>query len=370
MRLKSVYRARLAIVLCGAVLLVSSSSGCRATAAAKTENAASGVQPLKVVVATVSEKSLERTAEVQGALFPRERATLASNVDGTVEQVNADFGDIAKAGQVLMRIDPREYQLRFDSAEAAVAQARARLENSQARYNRARELRNQQLISQQEFDQTAATLHVDEADAESAAKSAALARKKLDDTVIRAPFTGSVQKRMASVGEYVTVGTQLYEFIATDPIKLRCPVPERYVPLAHLGMPVQLTVDARPGVRFTGAITRIAPALDDQSRTLLVEAEVPNPEGVLKPGYFAHVTVDLGKDRALFIPDSAVLRYAGVARVFVVEDGVVHSREVKTGAVVGNQIEITSGLKPGERVVASEVDRLADGVTVIAREES
>jgi membrane fusion protein (multidrug efflux system) len=354
------------MILCAAGLAASTMTACRATAVAKAASNTAD-QPLIVAVATAGERSLERTAEVQGALYPRERTTLAANVDGAVVQINADFGDSAQSGQILMRIDPREYQLRLDSAQAAVNQARARLENSQSRFNRAQELHKQGLISQQEFDQAAATLHVDEADASSAEKAAGLARKKLDDTVIRAPFAGSVQKRMASLGEYVTVGSQLYELIATDPIKLRCPMPERFVPLARPGMPVKLTVDAQPGVDYTGTITRIAPALDDQSRTLLVEAEVPNQQGVLKPGYFAHVTMDLGQDRALFVPDSAVLRYAGVARVFVVENGIAHSREVKTGAVVGNLVEVTEGLKPGDRVIVTEVDRLADGVPVSTR---
>jgi len=188
--------------------------------------------------------------------------------------------------------------------------------------------------------------------------------------VVHAPFAGSVQKRTAALGEYVTVGTQLYELIATDPIKLRCPMPERFVPLAHPGMAVQLTVDAQPGVSYAGTITRIAPALDDQSRTLLIEAEVPNPKGILKPGYFAHVTMDLGQDRALFVPDSAVLRYAGVARVFIVQNGVAHTREVKTGEMMGNLVEITEGLKAGERVITTDVDRLADGVPVAARKAS
>jgi membrane fusion protein, multidrug efflux system len=343
--------------------------GCRSTAVAKADNAPTE-RVLRVSVAAATEESLDRTAEVQGALFPRERTVIASNVDGTVVQIAADFGDLVKAGQVLMRIDPREYRLRLDSAEASVEQANARLENSRARFNRAATLRKEGLISQQEYDQTAATLRVDEADTASAEKAAALSSKKLDDTVIHAPFAGSVQKRMASAGEYVTVGSQLYEFIATDPIKLRCPMPERFVPLAHPGMPVKLTVDAQPGVSYTGTITRIAPALDEQSRTLLVEAEVPNPQGALKPGYFAHVTMDLGQDRALFVPDSAIPRHAGVARVFVVENGFARTREVKTGIVKGNQIEIIDGLKPGDRVVTSEVDRLADGVAVSAGDKS
>ncbi|MBV8135814.1 MAG: efflux RND transporter periplasmic adaptor subunit [Deltaproteobacteria bacterium] len=360
---------RLATVLCAAGLALLAMTGCRATAVAKAANN-SPDQRLTVAVATAEMRPMERTAQVQGALYPRERTTLAANVDGAVVQVAADFGDRAKEGQVLMRIDPREYQLRLDSAGAAVDQARARLENSRARFDRAQELRKQELISQQEFDQSAATLRVDEADADSAVKAAGLAHKKLDDTIIRAPFSGSVQKRMASLGQYVTVGTQLYELIATDPIKLRCPMPERFVPLAHPGMPVRLTIDAQPDLSYTGTITRIAPALDDQSRTLLVEAEVPNPQGTLKPGYFAHVAMDLGRDQAVFVPETAVLRYAGVARVFVVVNGIAHSREVKTGTLMGNQIEITEGLSSGERIIVSEVDRLADGTRVVAREAS
>jgi RND family efflux transporter MFP subunit len=353
-----------------ALLALLATAGCHNSAAAGAVNGAAAPAQIAVAIAPARIESLERTAEVQGALFPRERATLAAEVEGAVVQVAADFGDVVKAGQVLMRINPREYQLRVDSAQAALDQTRARLGNSQANFNRADELRRQGLISAQQFDQTSAALRVDQADVESAEKAVALARKKLDDTAIKAPFAGSVQKRMASLGEYVTPGHQLYELIAIDPIKLHCPMPERFVPLAKVGMPVTLTTDARPGVTYTGTITRIAPALDEQSRTLLIEAEVPNPDGELKPGYFAHVTMDLGQDRALFVPASAVLRYAGVARVFVVESGVVHSREVTTGAMVRNLVEITGGLKPGERVVTTDVDRLADGVAVVAREQS
>jgi membrane fusion protein (multidrug efflux system) len=118
-------------------------------------------------------------------------------------------------------------------------------------------------------------------------------------------------------------------------------------------MQVKLTIDAKADTTYTGTITRIAPALDESSRTLLIEAEVANPDGALKPGFFAHVTMDLGRDRALFVPNLAVLRYAGVARVFI-----------------GDRVEITGGLKEGERVAVSEVDRLADGTVVTAKEQS
>jgi RND family efflux transporter MFP subunit len=233
-----------------------------------------------------------------------------------------------------------------------------------------KELNKQHLVSAKQYDESSSEMRIAQADADAAEKMVGIANKKLNDTYIRAPFAGSVQKRMVSLGEHVGEGMPLYELIATDPIKLRAPIPERFVPMAKVGLPIDLTIDARPDLTFHGAVTRIAPALDENSRTLLIEAEVPNADGMLKPGYFAHVTMNLGHDRALFIPNSAILRYAGVARVFVFKDGAVRSREVSTGSLEGDQIEIISGLKPGEKVVVSDVDRLADGTLVVAKEQS
>jgi membrane fusion protein, multidrug efflux system len=338
--------------------------GCHRSAAADVEADQSASVAIPVAVATTHEQGLERSAQIQGALYAKERTTIASQVEGNVAQVSADMGDSVTAGQVILQIDPREYQLHVGSAEAALNQASARAANSAARYARAVELRKDGSIAPEQFDQIAATMRMDQADQQAAQRALDLARKKLSDTQIRAPFSGYIQKRMVSLGEYVAPGKDVYELIATDPIKLRCPMPERYVPLAKLGMPVNLTIDAQPGAKFMGTITRIAPALDEDSRTLLVEAEVQNPHGELKPGFFAHVTIDLGQDHALFVPQNAVLRYAGVARVFVVTDGVARSREVRTGATLGDQVEIIDGLKVGDRVAVSGVDRLADGSLV------
>ena len=329
-----------------------------------------GPAPIAIAVAAAHQQSLDRTAEVQGALFPREHAVMSSEVEGRVTDVVADFGDKVTSGQVMLKINPREYELRVETAQATLDQARARLANSTARFRRAQALKQAAAISAEQFDQLASQMRVDQADTESADEAVAMARKKLSDTEIKAPFSGSVQKRMVSLGEYVSPGKEIYELIATDPIKLRCPMPERFVPLARVGMPVSLTLDADQGASYPGKITRIAPALDESSRTLLIEAEVANPTGALKPGFFAHVTMDLGHDRALFVPSAAVLRYAGVARVFIVEQGVVRAREVTTGSVVGEQTEITGGLKEGEHVAVSNVDRLADGTAVTAKEQS
>jgi membrane fusion protein (multidrug efflux system) len=368
MRLRFYNLAALAPVALAASFAAVSLAGCHQPAAAEVENK-TGPAPISISVAAAHQQSLDRTAEVQGALFPREQAVMSSEVEGAVVQVVADFGDKVAAGQVMLKINPREYELRVETAQAALDQERAKLANSTGRYERAKALKQEGTISTEQFDQMTSQLRVDQADTESAEKALAMARKKLGDTEIKAPFSGSVQKRMVSLGEYVSPGKQIYELIATDPIKLRCPMPERFVPLARIGMPVNLAIDAKPGASYTGKITRIAPALDEGSRTLLIEAEVANPDGALKPGFFAHVTMDLGHDRALFVPNAAVLRYAGVARVFIVEQGVVRAREVTTGAVVGDQTEITAGLKEGEHVAVTDVDRLADGTAVVTREQ-
>ena len=359
-----------ALAVFASILAPFALAGCHQPAAAEVDSGKTGPAPIAIAVAAAHQQDLDRTAEVQGALFPREHAVMSSEVEGRVSEVIADFGDKVAAGQVMLKINHREYELRVQTAQAALDQARARLANSTAKYNRGRALKQAASISAEQFDQIAAQQRIDQADAESADEALAMARKKLGDTQIRAPFSGSVQKRMVSLGEYVAPGKEIYELIATDPIKLRCPMPERFVPLAHVGMSVKLAINADQDKSYTGKITRIAPALDESSRTLLIEAEVANPDGALKPGFFAHVTMDLGRDRALFVPDAAVLRYAGVARVFVVDKGVVRAREVTTGSVVGDQIEITGGLKEGEHVAVSDVDRLADGTAVVAREQS
>ncbi len=359
------YRPIIAMALAAGLF----ASACGGPSAAKASTPVES-ERLVVAVATAHQQDLMRTAQAQGALFPKEKAVLAAEVAGALAQVFSDMGDQVKTGQVLARIDPREYQLRVDSAQAQLEQVQARLANAQANFERMKALSTEHLVSAQQYDSASAEMRVAQADADASAKMLGIARKKLDDTYIRAPFDGFVQKRTVSLGEHVGEGMPLYELIAIDPIKLRAPIPERFVPLAKVGLPLDLTIDATPGKVFHGTVTRIAPALDETSRTLLVEAEVPNPDGLLKPGYFAHVTMNLGHDRALFVPNSAILRYAGVARVFVFKDGAVRSREVTTGSIEGDQIEIISGLKQGEKVVSSDVDRLADGTVVVAKEQS
>jgi RND family efflux transporter MFP subunit len=202
-------------------------TGCRQTPAHADGHEASP-ERLVVAVAPAQERSLIRTATAQGALFPREKTVVASEVSGTVAEILADFGDRVAAGQPLLTINPREYQLHADSSRAALNQAQARLFYARGDFTRTEQLHAQSMMSDQQFDTSKANLSVAQADADAADKALRLAEKKLADTIIRAPFAGSVQKRLVSLGEHVDPGQKLCELIATDPIKLRAPLAERF----------------------------------------------------------------------------------------------------------------------------------------------
>ncbi len=149
-----------------------------------------------------------------------------------------------------------------------------------------------------------------------------------------------------------------------NPLKLRAPVPERFAAVAQIGMSLRVEVEALPGEIFEGKLTRMAAQVDHKTRTLLIEAEIPNANKKLRPGYFAHVTGVLGEEEALFIPRTGLSRFAGVERVFVVKDNVVTSREVTSGMEDGEWIEIAEGLAEDESVAVGSLNRLADGMAV------
>lgn len=162
------------------------------------------------------------------------------------------------------------------------------------------------------------------------------------------------------------MGAQLFSIVQDHPLKLRGMIPERFAPEVQTGQAVELKVDPFPNRTFKGKLSRISPAAEVTSRSFLVEALVDNPERQLKPNFFARAAIWTRVDpNALTVPQQALVTFAGVTKVFVVENGVAHEREVQTGIRVGtNEVEITGGLKPGELVAISGLTRLIDGAAV------
>ena len=342
----------------GVLLLLLGSLGCAGSPEHRSRESTRDLPsaPLVVAVAEARVQPVERTVRFVGTLGADARAEVAAEVDGRLVSLGADLGDPVEEGQVLAAIDSSAREARLREAEAVLARAASEEE-------RARKLREKGIMSQQEYDEV------------SSASSVARARREvlaieLAHTQIRAPFPGRIAARLVDVGGYVRTGTPLFVLVSDDPLRLRGEVPERFAAELAVGQDIRGTVSAYPDEAVRGRITRISAAVDAASRALTIEAEVPNPGGKLRPGFFCEAEVLIQSDaRAVVIPIEALIDFAGVTRVFVVEEDVARSRAVETGLRLGPMVEIITGLRPGERVASSALGRLVDGAPVTTRSQ-
>jgi RND family efflux transporter MFP subunit len=192
-----------------------------------------------------------------------------------------------------------------------------------------------------------------------------LADRQLRDTVIRAPFDGIVEKRMVNLGELVKTQMPVMAVVRVDPLKVVAEIPEKMAPWISGGQAVELHVDAYPDQVFTGKISRISPAVNTATRAFPFEALVPNGETLLKPGTFARVHIQSGKiDDVLTLPYAAMQYRYGVNRVFVVTGDTLIAHELKVGDRLGDRIEILTGVKAGDQVAMTDIEKLTDGQKV------
>ena len=376
------------------------------TACSKTPNAqarpgSDAAMPVKVE--QVREEQIRRAIDVVGTLAAEDEVTISAEAEGRVERLRADLGDRVQAGQVLLELDLEKAQYNLDQQKATLARAlasygasdpdqlpamertpevqkaQAELVQAQQAFKRAEELSRRQLVPRQALDDADATLRAREAGHASALQNAKnlradidasragvrLAERQLRDGSIRAPFDGYVQKRLVSLGEYVKTQSPVMSVVRVNPLKVTAEIPERMTPWVKVGQPVQLQVDAFPDKAISGRISRISPAVNTSTRAFSFEALVPNDDALLRPGTFARVHIESGQvDRVLTLPFKALQYRYGVNRVFVVADGRLASRELTIGERIGDRVEVITGVKAGEPVAISDVDRLVDGTSV------
>ena len=355
-----------------------------------------------VTAAAAVEQPITRFIRVSGTLTAQEEADVAAEIAGRIVATPVERGTAVNTDAELVRIAATEVDAQAKEAQANAAQIEARLgladggsfeiekvpevANAKAssgiaknEFDRAKTLFDGKLLSRAEYDQKWMQLEASERQLDVARNSAAqqyqalqaakarviLAQKALADTVVKAPFTGAVGERFVSVGDYVTKGTKVATVMRINPLRVELTVPEQYVSVVAPGRAVMFEVDAYPGESFKGSVRYVSPSVTASTRALMIEAVVPNDAGRLKPGFFAVARIEeAGEHKAILAPSSAVRTTAGTARVFVINADRVEERIVTTGQVVGNLVEIASGLKAGERVAVSGVDQLVDGVRV------
>ena len=365
---------------------------------------ATAAAPAPIPVASVAavERPMARFLQVTGTLAAEEQADVAAETAGRVVATPVERGTAVPAGGPLVRLATIELAAQADEANANAAQiearlgitgdapfevdrvpevanARANLTLAESEFTRAKQLVDRQLLSRSDFDQKSAQAEVARRQYEIARNSAAqqyqalvaararvtLARKAVDDAVVRAPFAGVVGERLVSVGDYVTRGTKVAVVLRTEPLRVQLTVPEQLSGEVAVGRPVALQVESYPGETFAGRVRYVSPAVTTESRALVVEAVVPNAGGRLKPGSFVTARIEQASERpAILVPAASVRTSGATARVYVVAANRAEERVVTTGDVTGDLIEIVTGLKTGEQVATSNQDRLTDGAAV------
>jgi len=387
-------RGSLLRALCGLAAAGVLATGCqRETPATAAPQKPSATAPAAraVRVAPATEASVARTVVATGTLAADEQMVLGAKVVGRLSEISVDLGSPVRKGQAVARIDPTDYRHRLDQAIAALQQARARLGMTpdgaddrvdpaetavvrqakavldEARLNRVRtdQLWKQELVARSQVDSAVAAYEVAEGRYQDAIEEVHnrravlaqrrsevdLARQQLADTVLASPIDGAVAQRQASVGEYLAAGAPVVTLVRLHPLRLRFSVPERESTSVRVGQPVRITIEGDRTV-YPGTVARLSPAITEQNRTLLIEAEAPNRSGALRPGAFAKAEVLVQEDdRVVTVPATAVVTFAGVEKVFVVREGKSAELRVTTGRRLGDRVEILAGVKAGEPVV-------------------
>ncbi len=356
----------------------------------------------EVKTARVEETPFGEAVTVNGTLAAYDETVASAKVPGRLRAITVDLGTVVRRGQVIAQVEPQDYNLRVQQAEAALAQARARvglspdgrddrvtpeqtgtvrqaravLDEARVSRDRAARLVEQGIIARSEFDTVDANYKVAASRYQDAIEEIrnrqamvaqrrselALAKQQLADTAVQAPLDGVIQEKRASVGEYLAAGAPVVNIVKMDPLRLRAEVPEREATNVRSGQNVRVTVDGNANV-YVGQITRLSPVIAQQTRMLLVEADVRN-NGGLRPGAFARAEIVTNDAKmAVTVPNSALVTFAGIEKVIVVQNGKALEKPVTTGRRNGEWTEIVAGVNVGDQVVV-DPGNLQNGMAV------
>ncbi len=311
--------------------------------------------PVELAQVTVGEVIVDVTAV--GSLNANESVVIRSEIPGRIRKIHFDEGDRAGQGSPLVTLDDSEYR-------AQVEEDRAAMELARLNYQRAADLHNKKLASDQNFDEARARL-------EQARARLSLDESRLAKTRIVAPFEGLTGLREVSPGEYIQAGQNIVNFEDIDPIKVEFRVPERYLNQVREGQSVEVRVDSFPDHVFKGDVYAIDPRIDRGTRTVALKARVANVDGKLRPGMFARVRLVLEKrDRALLVPEQAIVPQGEGKFVYVLEGDKAQLRPVKIGKRIRGQAEILDGVTAGDTVVVAGHQKIRPGTAVRAVNKS
>lgn len=307
---------------------------------------------VSVVAEPVKEEKIEDKISLVGNLKADESIEIKNQFAGVIEEIGFDEGQAVKQGQMLLMIDASKLK-------ASLAQAQANLGLAQTTFDRLSTLIKANAISQQEYDQAQSDLASRKAEIE-------LINAQLKEAVISATFDGVMGERKVSLGQFVAQGTTLTYLIQQNPMKAEFRVPERFLGQLKDGQGIEVRVAAYPEENFTGEVYFIDPQVDELTRTALVKAKLPNPDGKLKRGMFANLNLIVSiREKALVISEMALIPRSEEVFVFIVDaENKAQMKPVKVGIRMVGKVEIIEGVAAGENVIVEGFQKIGPGSLV------
>ncbi|MBB6094139.1 RND family efflux transporter MFP subunit [Povalibacter uvarum] len=325
-----------------------------------------------VDVAVVQPRVLSRSLPLSGSMSPVVQATVKSKVSGEVEEVTVREGQDVRAGDVIARIDTRNMQAQYDRELAAVEKARADLSLAELNRDKNRTLLEQKYISQNTYEATESAYAASVASFKLAEAQARMIKISVDDAVIRAPFTGTIAKRLVQPGEKVSTDSSIVSIVDLRQMLLEAAVPAAEIPSVRVGQTAAFRVGGFGDREFVGNVQRINPVTVEGSRAITIYIAVANADRALKGGMFGQGELSLDStEPSLSIPQMAARDEAGAAFVYTLESGKIVRKPVTLGPKIKGQefVEVREGLAAGERVIVADIGDSKPGSEAFVRGE-
>ncbi|MCL4401912.1 MAG: efflux RND transporter periplasmic adaptor subunit [Acidobacteria bacterium] len=373
------------------ILFILALAGCEQTPAKKETAAAPA--PVLVQAVPVAADQWPAGYEVTGTVRARTSVAISAKVMGYVQEVRAQAGDHVREGQVLVVLDSRDLEAGYRQAEAmgqevrdaipevdnAVAAAKAQLDLAKVTFSRMQDLFSKKSISSQEYDEATAKLKAAQASYQMALAKRTQIKSKIVQVdqarraaeimrgyaEIHAPFSGVITNKTVEPGVLATPGAPMFTVERDGSFRLEAPVEESRLPFIRVGQPVTVALDALDKT-LPARVSEIVPAVDSASRSYIVKLDLPAMPN-LRSGLFGRAIFPLGTRQVITVPAASVVQRGQLQSVLVVEDGVARTRLVTTGQKSKNDVEVLSGLTPGEKVISPLPEGLSDGARVEVR---
>ncbi|MFQ5700513.1 MAG: efflux RND transporter periplasmic adaptor subunit [Acidobacteriota bacterium] len=316
--------------------------------------------PSPVRYTQAQEYAVRRTVRLPGTVASRTSSLVASEVEGLVEKFLAREGDTVRKGQPLALLRTTRLELQKEAAVAQLAEAESRLHLATLNLERTRGLFEQEVASQQDFDNARYEHSAWQGRVEALRAQIARIQVDIDDCTIRAPFAGLVVSEKTEIGEWIAAGGPVIELMSLSDIEVRVDVPERYFSALNPGAMARVSFDAILDLTVEGKITAVIARADPRARTFPLKVRIANPEGRIGVGMLAHVSFPAGESyRATVVPKDAVVQQGEAKFVYLIKgDDTVDMVPVETGEGVGSWIVVRGGVLAGQKVITRGNERL------------